>query len=135
MRGRGVGVRESEPAHDPEEMRHETVRRARSLRRPLTPAESSLWRFLRNGHVAGLRFRRQHPIGRYIADFCCVDRKLVVELDGYSHEDRDRSDAYRTAAIEARGYRVVRFTNDDVARDVLAVVSAIAQECGVRWEA
>jgi very-short-patch-repair endonuclease len=101
----------------------------------MTPAEARLWRYLRNGHVGGMRFRRQHPIGRYIADFCCVERRLAIELDGLSHECRGSYDAARTADLGARGYRVVRYVNEDVLRDPEAVVVAIAAECGVEWKA
>jgi len=100
----------------------------------MTRAEAVLWRYLRNWHIGGLRFRRQHPIGRYIADFCCVERRLVIELDGLSHEERDAYDAARSADLAARGYGVLRFLNDDVLRDPEAVVLAIAAERGVRVE-
>ena len=61
--------------------------RARSLRKDTTPAERELWQALRNGALDGLRFRRQHPIDRYVADFACVSLKLVVEVDGGVHQD------------------------------------------------
>jgi hypothetical protein len=83
----------------------------------------------------GLRFRRQHPIGPYFADFVCLELRLVVELDGGQHADpcgleRDR---VRTAALEERGYEVIRFWDNDVLRDTQAVLAAIARRAR-RWQ-
>ena len=91
-----------------------TKRNARDLRRNPTDAERALWRHLRQRQMAGLKFRRQHPIGRYILDFVCLDARLVIELDGGQHADRQDADQERTAWLEARGYRVLRFWNTDV---------------------
>ena len=89
------------------------LHRARSLRRDPTPAEKKLWfEFLRDQPE---KFTRQKPLGRYIADFYCTACRLVVEVDGDSHfVDDGRRDASRTAALQALGVRVVRFTNEDV---------------------
>ncbi len=97
---------------------------AKSLRQTQTDAELRLWRCLRNSQL-GEKFRRQHRIAGYIADFVCVEKALVVELDGSQHFDRSEYDAQRSAVLEAHGFRVLRFWNNDVlARtdDVLSVV-------------
>ena len=87
---------------------------ARSLRREMTVAESILWRALRGGQCDGLKFRRQVPIGRYVADFLCVEHRLIVELDGPPHENEEqrRHDAARDAWLRAQGYRVLRLANE-----------------------
>ena len=88
--------------------------RARRLRRDQTEAERKLWSRLRGRQVNEAKFRRQHGIGRYIADFCCPERKLVVELDGGQHITLAESDQRRAAFLRQRGYRVLRFWNNDV---------------------
>lgn len=76
---------------------------AREHRRPLTPTEGRLWVRLRGRQLAGYKFRRQHVVGRFIADFACIERKLIVELDGESHEMRGEYDAERTEWLELQG--------------------------------
>jgi very-short-patch-repair endonuclease len=100
------------------------TRIARRLRRDATDAEQRLWSCLRD---AGFRwrFRRQHPIGRFIADFARPARKLVVELDGGQHADRREADAARTAALSSQGYRVLRFWNNDVLTNSEGVLEMI----------
>ena len=105
--------------------------RARELRREQTPAEQQLWARLRNKQLYGLKFRRQHPIGRFIADFSCVSERLVVELDGDSHSTQEEYDQERTAWLEDRGYRVIRFANRQIERQLDAVLAEIARQCGV----
>ena len=107
---------------------------ARRLRRDITPAESMLWRRLRNRQVLGLKFCRQFAIGPFIADFCCPTRKLVVEIDGDSHVETGEKDAARTGVLESEGYRVIRFTNGDVHRNLVGVLESIARECGALAE-
>ena len=104
---------------------------ARQLRSTSPVPERILWNVLRNRQVAGLRFRRQIPIGPYCVDFVCSSAKLVVELDGISHDGRQRQDAERTAFLNEQGLRVFRVTNDDVLDDVESVAIAIAREAGV----
>ena len=89
---------------------------AKRLRRTMTRAEALLWSYVRRRSLAGAKFRRQHPIGPYIADFACVAAKLVVEVDGATHWTHDElaHDARRTEFLEAAGWRVVRVTNADV---------------------
>ncbi len=95
--------------------------RARELRRRMTMPERLLWSRLRGRRLNGLKFKRQHPIGRYVADFFCHEKRLVVELDGMSHDGRRSEDASRTARLERTGLCVVRVTNDQAMRDLDAV--------------
>ena len=101
--------------------------RARELRREATPAEAYLWSHLRGRQLQGLKFRRQHPIDRYIVDFVCVEARLIVEVDGDIHLAQQEYDAFRTGYLESRGYRVIRFANDTVLNNVDAVLAAIQQ--------
>jgi very-short-patch-repair endonuclease len=103
--------------------------RAKQLRRTMTRAETLLWRHLKADRLAGLNFRRQTPIGNYMADFVAHSCKLIVELDGESHdfEERIRHDERRDRWLISRGYRVLRFTNDDVLKNLEGVVLSIAE--------
>ncbi|HEY9867286.1 MAG TPA: DUF559 domain-containing protein, partial [Candidatus Obscuribacterales bacterium] len=83
---------------------------ARRLRRELTPAESILWEALRGRQLDGLKFRCQHPVGKFILDFYCPSVKLVIEVDGGIHDQQQEYDQARTEKLEAFGYRVLRFT-------------------------
>jgi very-short-patch-repair endonuclease len=100
---------------------------ARELRRTMTDAERRLWRCLRGKQLAGYRFRKQHPIDRFVLDFYCPAARLAIELDGGQHHtDAGReSDATRTAWLENRGIRVLRFWNDDVLQNTDSVVQTI----------
>ena len=98
---------------------------ARSLRRNQTDAENRLWYFLRAHRFSGFKFRRQHPIGPYIVDFACPAEKLVVELDGGQHADAGYDDEARDKWLEQRGYRVLRFWNNDVLAETQAVLQSI----------
>ncbi|MEQ8401788.1 MAG: DUF559 domain-containing protein [Roseitalea porphyridii] len=93
---------------------------ARRMRRQMTDAEKKLWAELRAHRLMGLGFRRQYPIRQFIVDFACPKHRLVIEIDGSQHglEDIASSDAVRTAALQADGWTVVRFWNDDVLRDI-----------------
>ena len=88
--------------------------RARDLRRDSSRAEKICWNLLRGRRINGAKFRRQHSIGPYFADFACVAQKLVVEIDGEHHDFQLEADARRTAAMEHLGWRVVRFTAKEV---------------------
>jgi very-short-patch-repair endonuclease len=103
--------------------------RAKQSRRAMTRAETLLWRHLKAHRLAALGFRRQSPMGSYIADFVAHSCKLVVEVDGESHdfEERIRHDDRRDEWFASRGYRVLRFTNDDVMKNLEGVVLAILQ--------
>src|SRR5882672_5277721 len=94
-----------------------TTTRARSLRRDASRAERKVWELLRDRHLAGIKFRRQHPIGPYFADFACIARRLVIEIDGEHHDFQLEADARRTAAMERDGWRVIRFTARDVVQN------------------
>jgi very-short-patch-repair endonuclease len=103
---------------------------ARQLRRNLTDAERKLWRSLRGRHFAGFKFRRQQPLGPYVADFVCLERRLVIEADGGEHAERAGRDAERTRWLAARGYRVMRFWNHQVLGETEAVLAAIHEALG-----
>jgi very-short-patch-repair endonuclease len=98
---------------------------ARRLRRDQTLAEEKLWAIVRGRRLDGFKFRRQVPIDRYFADFACWDAKLVVELDGASHEDRALHDEARTEVLQGCGYRVLRFDNAFVLADPGGVAEVI----------
>ena len=102
-------------------MRHQ----AGELRHELTPAENKLWAYLRSMREDGLHFRRQYAIGQYIADFCAPRNKLVVELDGSQHLAQEEYDEERTRYLKARGYRVIRFWNDEVMNNIEGVMVCI----------
>ncbi|MCP3474488.1 endonuclease domain-containing protein [Bradyrhizobium sp. CCGUVB1N3] len=101
--------------------------RAKQLRRAMTRAETLLWRYLKANRMDGVGFRRQTPIGNYIADFVCFSSKLVIELDGESHdfEERQRADQRRDAFFAAESFQVLRFTNEQVMSNLEGVVEAI----------
>ena len=101
--------------------------RARTLRKSLTDVENKLWSQLRGRQVSGVKFRRQHPIGPFIVDFCCVERGLVVELDGSQHAERNAADERRTRLIERSGYRVLRFWDSEVLINLYGVLERISE--------
>ncbi len=105
-----------------------TVGQARELRRQATEAEALLWRHLRHRQLAGLKFRRQHPVGRYVADFCCEEEKLVIELDGGQHAAEADEDEQRTENIEKFGYLVVRYWNSEVISNIDGVLADIRRQ-------
>lgn len=109
---------------------HPEIRsRARRLRKEQTPAEATLWHRLRDGRLNGLKFRRQHPIGPYIADFYHPQARLVIELDGGDHLNQQEYDTSRTEWLNSQGYRVIRFTNDDVRYHIDLVLAQIIVHC------
>ncbi|GIL06493.1 MAG: DNA methylase [Betaproteobacteria bacterium] len=101
---------------------------ARALRRSSTDAERLLWSKLRDRRLNGYKFKRQVPIGRYVADFVCLERMLIVEVDGGQHADRVASDRERTKELEALGYRVLRFWNNEVMGNLQGVQQTILRE-------
>jgi very-short-patch-repair endonuclease len=109
----------------PRRSRH-NVSAARALRDVRTHAEAILWDAIRDRQLAGLKFRRQHPIGPFVADFCCPDRRLIVELDGGIHAAQVTEDAVREALLESAGYTVLRFPNETVVTSLSAVLEAIS---------
>jgi very-short-patch-repair endonuclease len=104
------------------------TKRARALRRASTDAEWKVWSILRNRQVGGLKFRRQLPIGRYFADFACVEAKLIVEIDGSQHAENAEADAVRTGEIEIMGWRVIRVWNNDALTNPAGVADLILAE-------
>jgi very-short-patch-repair endonuclease len=102
-----------------------TLANAQRLRRELTDAERKLWSALRNRQLDGAKFRRQQPIGRFIADFVCQERRLIIEADGGQHSG-NLTDDRRTAFLEGKGYRVLRFWNNDILSNLDGVARVIA---------
>ena len=99
---------------------------ARDLRQSQTDAERKLWWRLRDRRLTQFKFRRQHPIGPFITDFCCTEAKLVVEIDGGQHTLQRRTDALRTDFLEAQGYRVLRFWDNEILTNIDGVLQRIA---------
>jgi very-short-patch-repair endonuclease len=97
--------------------------RTRRLRKHLTEAERRLWQKLKRRQLASMKFRRQQPIGAFVVDFVCFERRLIVEVDGGQHAEQVPYDEHRTRWLEAQGYRVLRFWNNEV----LAHTEAVAQ--------
>ena len=104
--------------------------RAKELRQRQTEAEAKLWRFLRAHRANDVHFRRQHAIGHYIVDFCSPRQKLVIEVDGSQHIDQQEYDQQRTEFLQSRGYRVLRFWNSDVLKDIEGVMGVILEALG-----
>lgn len=103
------------------------TQRARELRRQATPAERELWRYISRAQL-GVKFCRQMPVGPFFADFLCRELKLIVELDGHSHDVQPERDRTRDRSLAEAGFRVVRFANADVMRNVGGVVEAVRLE-------
>ena len=105
------------------------TRLARGLRKRSTDVEQLLWSRLRAGRFEGIKFRRQHPIGQYIADFVCLERKLIIELDGGQHalSDEILKDRQRDAWLEKEGYSVVRFWDNEVLTNTSGILEAIRE--------
>ena len=99
--------------------------RARQLRKNQTDAENLLWHFLRNRFLNGYKFKRQQVMGKYIIDFVCEKKKIIIELDGGQHFDAQSYDETRTRYLEGLGYKVLRFWNDDVFKETDGVLEVI----------
>ncbi len=112
-----------------------SVTRARLLRRNQTDAERKMWMLLRDRRFEGVKFRRQAPIGPYIADFCCLDARLIIEKDGGQHasDSGTQIDAQRTAWLQQEGFRVLRFWNDEIFTNIEGVLTQIAAALGIDW--
>jgi len=100
--------------------------KAKELRRASTYAERKLWSLLRHRGLDDYKFRRQHPIGPYVADFACVEKRLIVEADGGQHAD-SVADEGRTAWLKAQGWTVIRFWNDEILRNSVGVYDEIVR--------
>lgn len=116
-------------------IRPHTTQLARKLRSEPTDAERCLWWKLRHRQLAGFRFRRQHPVGRFVLDFVCLERKLVVEVDGGQHDEQSAKDEERTTWLEAQGFRVLRFWNHEVLGNTDAVLEEILRAVEERGDA
>ena len=98
---------------------------AKRLRHEMTDAERVLWREVRAHRFAGFKFKRQEPLGLYVVYFVCYEARLIVELDGGHHAEQQEADAERTRWLESRGFRVVRFWNNDVFTNIAGVMQEI----------
>ena len=98
---------------------------SKKLRKEMTASERQLWKRLRCRQVEGLYFRRQCPIGPYIVDFVCLEKMLVVEIDGSQHMSQQDADQSRTEWLQRHGFRVLRFWNNEVLRELDAVLESI----------
>jgi very-short-patch-repair endonuclease len=103
--------------------------RAKSLRKNQTEAEQALWRHVRSKGLSGLKFRRQQPIGVYIVDFVCLEKKLIIEVDGGQHANSEE-DRRRDAWLQSEGYAVLRFWNNEVLGNMEGVMEVIWRRCG-----
>lgn len=122
---RNVGIVPSPLRERVRERVMKQVTKARALRKRSSDAERLLWSRLRNRRLFGLKFRRQEPIGEYIVDFVCREQNLIIELDGGHHQEQIAPDLRRTAWLNSRGFRVVRYWNNDVLRDLDSVLESI----------
>ncbi|BCT92346.1 hypothetical protein LYSHEL_13700 [Lysobacter helvus] len=107
-------------------------KRARALRNNSTLAERHVWRYLRRRNLGGYKFRRQFPIAGFIVDFACVEAHIAIELDGGQHAEAVAYDAARTRKIEEKGYRVLRFWDNDAMKQTNAVLEVILKVCDER---
>jgi very-short-patch-repair endonuclease len=108
---------------------------ARQLRSKQTDTESLIWSSLRAHRLLGLKFRRQQPIGAYVVDFLCPEKKLIVELDGGQHQERVGYDTVRDAWLKSEGYIVLRYWNNEVIGNLEGVLEDIGRATGVFAEA
>jgi very-short-patch-repair endonuclease len=106
---------------------HEIRIRARQLRKNLTDAERLLWRRLRLWQVDGFKFRRQQPLGNYIVDFVCLEKRLIIEVDGGQHAQQANYDTDRDAWLRNQGFVILRFWNNDVLKNIDGVMEVIAK--------
>ena len=106
-----------------------TLERAKKLRREMTPAERILWKELKANRLNGLHFRRQQVVHGYFPDFYCHQHELIVELDGGIHEFQKEYDAEREAYLISLGFRIIRFTNEEVTKNLKGVLQKIVEEC------
>jgi len=111
-----------------------TFRNAAKLRREMTQAEKILWKALRNRQLGGLKFRRQHPISRYILDFYCHSAKLGIELDGKYHDEKSQQlyDVDRTENLALYDIQIIRFKSGDILNDLKKTLEIIQEKCEAR---
>jgi very-short-patch-repair endonuclease len=108
----------------------EKFTKARNLRKEQTEQEKIMWSILRNRKFYGLRFKRQVPLGSYIVDFCCNEKKIVIEIDGGQHNEPSNIsyDKQRTEFLETEGYKVIRFWNNDVSNNLEGIYQKLQKE-------
>jgi very-short-patch-repair endonuclease len=104
------------------------VNTAKTLRKSQTDAEKLLWKYLRAKQMEGLKFRRQQPIGNYVIDFICLEKSLVIEVDGGQHAD-NKKDKERDAWLKSEDFKVLRFWNNDVLTNMKGVLEVIRENC------
>lgn len=109
---------------------HQYLHNAKALRTAQTPWETKLWHYLRGNRFFGLKFKRQVPVGPYIADFCCNEIKLIIELDGSQHgeETNKQKDINKQIYLEKNGYVVLHFWNNDIDDNIAGVLEVIRQQ-------
>lgn len=105
---------------------------AQKLRHNMTNAERRLWQKIRGRQLGNIKFRRQYVIGNYIADFAAPENRLIIELDGGQHTERQLYDQQRSTFLQAQGYRVLRFWNHDVLQRTDAVLAEILKHCAIQ---
>jgi len=108
-----------------------TIKQARRLRQKQTPAEKALWRKMRNRRLHNFKFKRQAPIGPYIVDFYCAEKRLIIEIDGSVHSLKWKNDYIREQNLLREGYRVLRFTNQQIYNSMEETLAIIAQKLGI----
>ncbi len=103
--------------------------RSKELRKQQTPWETKLWKYLRGKRVWNFKFKRQIPLGKFIVDFCCQEKKLIIELDGGHHSKAITKlyDSQRNAFLKSEGYKVLRFWNNDIDKNLDTVLETIAK--------
>ena len=129
MRGsrqaKGVSPQASRWGEIQRQYTQQTLQNAQTLRENRTDAEGLLWHYLRDKQLDGYKFRRQQPIGPYIVDFACMPHKLLIELDGGQHAERHTYDQKRAAYLREKGYKILRFWNNEVFENCLGVLENI----------
>ena len=107
----------------------EMLERAKELRREMTPAEKILWKRLKANRLNGLHFRRQQVVHGYFPDFYCHQHELIVEVDGGIHDLQQEYDAEREENLKSLGFRIIRFTNEEITKNLNGVLRKIVKEC------
>lgn len=107
----------------------EMLERAKKLRREMTPAEKILWKHLKANRLNGLHFRRQQIVHGYYPDFYCHQHELIVEVDGGIHDSQKEYDAEREEYLKSLGFRIIRFTNEEIKKDLKGVLQRIVEAC------
>jgi very-short-patch-repair endonuclease len=107
----------------------DNTKKARNLRKNSTPQEIIFWSRIKNRNFLNLKFRRQYPIGKYVVDFLCLEKKIIIELDGWQHkeENQEKYDTERTMFLEKLGFRVIRFWNNEINDNLEGVMIKIAE--------